>query len=1051
MRQLCIKKFILFSIFLGYVYSQGQIEVSQELLSDSTLLARQCTRWVDSIEFAQSFVVMDTLHYYDSVLSSYLGIHRAAPYLLAFSLGESYQIIGNMEEAYFWHVEAQKRAEDTWGEQTLPVATSLNGQVFDLIYLGKYPEALKCSQSVLNIRKQHLPPSHSDLAQAYNNLGVLFRLNGSYLDANEQLIEAIKIWENQEPLPVQDICAAYVNAAINYARMGYYQRAIDNYHKVLSYKDSLPEVAKPSMLSQAVVYNNIAVLNRLLGDYGRSLDLYRQAIDLERKQPDPNKRNLSIHYDNIAKVYSALQEHDSTNIFLNRALELKQEIFDHDNILIYDTYFNFGLTYIDQQKYREAIPFLESALEKYRKEFQGDHTRVATLLNNLGKAYAMTGAYDKAIALQEEALDIRQRLMNENSPVIVESHLYLAETKSMLKNGYQEALAQLDSALNIYMPGYDHTRLPDRLPRIRDKQLVLVLGNMGKYFLQKENNDAFQQSWKAYNLAVAAIDSIRNRFRPASSKEQFLKETWPVFHGIMETAWLGFQRTGNKNYIVEAFQASEKSRAMILRESIKHSQAKQYAKIPADMLDEEERLKQLLIFKGRNLNQAIEKNDPEISQIRMEQFALQQSYDSLLSVFETYYPEYYELRYASSRVELSSLQQYLETSQADMIEYFAAKEELFAFILRSDTVHMVKISLQNPLSGWVDSLKSSIYREGRPVDDLQPYSRIASALYQKLMNPVLEIVPDLKERLIIVPGGALGYLPFELLLSKPVENGEIAVKEMPFMGRKHRITYAYAASWLVRPQQLPAGKSNRNLLALAPDFSPDSEWPSRVRNYGKLTYNQREARNVAELMRGKAFLGSDATEEHFKDVAQHYRLIHIASHAAVDDINPLYSHVALLPGNNEDGKLDMAELFGMQLNAELVVLSACETGDGKYMYGEGIMSMAKGFSFAGSQSLITSLWQVNDEATSRLMKYFYQELKKGIPKDEALANARQIYLQESDPLAAHPYYWAGFILTGDPGPVAFPFPLATSLYISLGILLFMALGWVIYRSWQKTA
>lgn len=1050
MRRFLTENFILFTFLLGYLSSQAQLEVSQKLLSDSALLARQCNRWVDSIEFAQSFIVMDTLHYYDSIVSSYPNIHRAVPYLLAFSLGESYQIIGNIEEAYLWHLEAQKRAESIWGEHTLPVATSQNGQVFDLIYLGRYPEALKCSQSVLNIRKQHLPPDHSDLAQAYNNLGVLHRLNGSHLDANEQLIKAINIWENQEPLPIQDICAAYVNAAINYARMGYYQQAIDNYYKVLTYKDSLPEVAKSSMLSQAAVYNNMAVLNRLIGDYGRSLNLYRQAIDLEKKQPDPNQRNLAIHYDNIAKVYSALQEHDSVNIYLNRALEIKQKIFDEDNILIYDTYLNFGQTYIDQQKFKQAIRYLESALQRYRKEFQGDHIEIATLLNNLGKAYAMTGDFDQAIAMQEVALSMRKRLMNKDSPLIVESHLYLAETKSMLTNGYQEAMAQLDSALSIYMPGYDHTRLPDELPRVRDKQLVLVLGNMGKYYLQMDSNEAFQQSWKAYKLAVAAIDSIRNRFRPSTSKEQFLQETWPVFNGMMEAAWLGFQRTGNVDFIVEAFQASEKSRAMILRESIKHSQAKQYAGIPTEMLKEEERLKQLLIFKGRKLNQATEQDDPEISQIRMEQFALQQSYDSLLSVFETYYPDYYQLRYASSQIDLPSLKQYLRGLQADMIEYFAGPKDLFAFILRSDSIHMVNIPLQYPLSVWVDSLKSSIYREGHPVDDLQSYSRIATALHQKLWEPILEIAPDLKERLIIVPGGALGYLPFELLLSVPVETGEIAIREMPFMGKKHRITYAYAASWLVRPPQLSAGKSNKNLLALAPDFSRDSDWPSMIRNYAKLTFNQHEAQNIAGMMHGEALLGQEATEEQFKEIAKQYRLIHIASHASVNDTDPLYSHVALLPSEGEDGKLDMAELFGMQLNAELVVLSACETGYGKYMYGEGIMSMAKGFSFAGTQSLITSLWQVNDEATSRLMKYFYQELKKGIPKDEALANARQMYLQESDPLAAHPFYWAGFILTGDPGPVAFPFPIAISIYISLGILLALALGWIIYRSWQKT-
>ncbi len=701
------------------ITSPAQSTISQNLLTDSIALSQQCTKWLDRLEYSEDTTIIDTLHKYEATSHASSTFHRSSPYLLTYSLGEGYQILGDIESAFDWHFKAQQSAELIWGANSLPVSEAINGIVFDLMYLGKFSEALVQSQKVLEIRLTHLTPDHSDVAQAYNNLGVIYRYNGNLVEAIEHLKQAVLIWENQDPLPVHDICAAYSNAASNYARMGNYQKAISNYEQILIYKDSIPPVARSSNLSQATVFNNMAVLYRLLGDYGTALSLYQQSIGLELQQKIPNNRNLSIHYDNISKTFSGLQMHDSSLLYIDRALELKKSFLDEDHILVHDTYMNKGMVLLAQQHPEEAIPYLERALKRYKREFQGDHRRVAILSTHLGRAYALTGKGKEGLKLLEEGIEMDQKVLNKNSPALANNHLVVVNT---LFNSSLDTIAVFDhltKALQIYLPDASPDKLPIRLPQVIDRHIIPILGTIGKYYFNRSDLDstALEKSWKAYMLAVSAIDSVRNRYRPSSSKEQLLSEAWPTFEGLIQSALKSYQRTGNISYLHQALQVSEKSRAMIFRESIKHGQAKKYANIPQSLWDKEEELKQQLIFNGRKISQALEKPSQDIRALRMKQFSLQRSYDSLLKIFELDYPDYYKLRYSTLTLDIPVLQQYLSETESDMLEFFVGEDQVYVFLLRPDTINLFKLPVDQPLDQLVDQIRSSIVQDGQPVQN----------------------------------------------------------------------------------------------------------------------------------------------------------------------------------------------------------------------------------------------------------------------------------------------------------------------------------------------
>ncbi|MEL6651447.1 MAG: CHAT domain-containing protein, partial [Bacteroidota bacterium] len=213
-----------------------------------------------------------------------------------------------------------------------------------------------------------------------------------------------------------------------------------------------------------------------------------------------------------------------------------------------------------------------------------------------------------------------------------------------------------------------------------------------------------------------------------------------------------------------------------------------------------------------------------------------------------------------------------------------------------------------------------------------------------------------------------------------------------------------------------------------------------------LAHNQSEIRSLRQYFPARMFLSEQASEASFQQNASTYDIIHIASHALVNDQNPLYSHIRFSQEADsiEDGVLELAELFNLRLNAELVVLSACETGLGKLQRGEGILSLARGMSYAGANSVLTSLWQVNDASTADLMQRFYAHLDQGMSKDAALRNAKLDYLRESDQLGSHPYYWASFVPIGDMRPLD-----TNNWIIPLLIGLVLFAGFAVYWRMRK--
>jgi CHAT domain-containing protein len=306
------------------------------------------------------------------------------------------------------------------------------------------------------------------------------------------------------------------------------------------------------------------------------------------------------------------------------------------------------------------------------------------------------------------------------------------------------------------------------------------------------------------------------------------------------------------------------------------------------------------------------------------------------------------------------------------------------------------------------------------------------------------------KRLIVIPDDQLSYIPFDALLSSMPDTSSMNFRDLPYLVKDYPISYTYSAT-LLYSYFSKKKEADKSLLAFAPSYLNDDRDDSQIaKKRGgllSLPFASKEVEYVNHFVPGDVFSGSLAEEERFKEMAGNYDILHLAMHTILNDSLPMYSGLAFskpVSGSADDGWLNTSEIYTMNLKARMVVLSACNTGTGKLQKGEGVMSLARGFLYAGCPSIIMSLWEVDDESGSLIMKDFYRLLSHGKNKDEALQMAKLAHIENADPLKAHPHYWLGYVAVGN----------AEALFVSrdiyfVAILFVLILLFIIDQQYRK--
>ncbi|MEM7660255.1 MAG: CHAT domain-containing protein, partial [Bacteroidota bacterium] len=381
-------------------------------------------------------------------------------------------------------------------------------------------------------------------------------------------------------------------------------------------------------------------------------------------------------------------------------------------------------------------------------------------------------------------------------------------------------------------------------------------------------------------------------------------------------------------------------------------------------------------------------------------------------------------------------QHLLLDEQSALVEYFLGRNHLHTFTVYQGEVAWYRTALQPDLVGQIETFREALAPAHWQVSGSALGDSLGMELYQQLWLPLQTWTPA-PQQLILVPDEYLAYLPFDALLEQaPTQPGYYP--DYAFLGRKYHVSYAYSATWLYEVQRIQRlANQPQQWVGMAPTSFP---------RLGDLPFSRNEIEGIHDRYGGKALVGSKAKREAFVKWAPETRLLHLSTHAGLHDSTPELSAIYFAEGDS----VSLQEIASMQIPADLVVLSACETGIGELKSGEGLLSLGRAFSQAGAKSLLTTLWQVNDATTEQVMKRFYAALSEGKSKATALHLAKMEQLSLNDPILSHPYFWAGYSMWGERTGLTITPQDASPFWLIGGIVLILLfVGGGIYRQATK--
>lgn len=916
--------------------------------------------------------------------------------------------------------------------------------------LGWFDKAIDKSRYIIEESVRLFDGNNIYQAQGYFHLSSVSRLKNGRMDSalmfnNIQL----DILNEINPPPLEQLLTGYNLRGIIY----YFVSKKDS---SLYYFEESRKIAVAlygeNTSTVATAYNNMAIIHLGNGELDKAEQFLERALFIREENNLMAPVPISNIYKNLGNIYFEQERYREALNTYKKASEITIEAFGENHYSSADLFQNIGNSYNLLRNLDSAVFFLKSALKIYRVNYGIDSKYESSVYNNLGNAYLEAGEYKKAKEMTEVSLKIHVANSEENTLNGLRNYTNLAEI-ALRNNRLEDALniAQKGILLNVLEKNSDASFLyTPKIENFIDYNLlweILYIKGIAAERVYQESKDTLylNNSFKSYQLVVSLIDSIKNRFNSERDRVHLVRKTKPVFSGALRTKKLILGDSENKEISKEFFEIVQVYKSSALSAMSSEIQAKNIASIPDSLVIYEKKLKLEMSTTHSSIVKELANQSTDtasISKLRNKLFHLEVEKEGLEEILLLKVPDYYYLKYADQRIDVEEIQRKLD-DETSLVEYFESDSSIYAFIITKDEYEMVEIDFGEEEKHLIEIHINDIQDRGES-DYLN-----AHELYQKLVVP-LNLNSSFKN-LIVVPDGLLWNVNFDQLITE-IDTQQIP-KSSSYLMNKHNISYAYS-SYLLLGVQRKKSKERDKMLAFSYGKQEDS-WSGSVsintlrNSTDNLPGTSTEILAIAEFADGEYFYGEAANEHTFKSIVEDYSILHLAVHGETNESKPNESKLIFYAKGDslEDGELHAFELYNMSLNAKLAVLSACNSGTGKLVTGEGLMSIGRAFSYAGVESLVLNRWEVSDITAPYIMQYFYEGLYKGMRKSEALTFAKNRFLSnDADNITSAPFYWAGFYVLGDDSPIVENLSTTQKLIwlSSIGLMLGV-LGFLFYR------
>lgn len=872
-------------------------------------------------------------------------------------VAELYYRMGEMGDAL-----AHRKAILDWTraiENPKAEAETLSGIGRDYVGLGQLLDALHYASEAADLMRKRNSP---DLASFLEQLGTIYRMQGDYDDA---------IAMTQAALAVDVRFSNSAGEAFLRRDLGVLYGEVGDYIRELDYgKQSVRIFQQLHWYLQAGAgLSNVGIAYERMGDYSHAIALGTQSLQsaVRRNSPPEQQRNLA----NLGFLYLEREEPKTALGYFERAARFSASVRSRQNDALLGI--GFGDAYVRQGSYPAALAKLDAGMAAVRELH--DRPLEAQALIELGDCYLRMRDWANAQATFSKALSLGEEMGLKD--VIVAARRGLGQ----------------------------------------------VLRNEGD----------LQGALRELEPAVDMIETMRAQIKNSDLASSFMQDNWKVYEDLIYVLSLLYDRVPDGDYDRLAFDYAERGRARSFLDMLGESQnsiTKGLA--PSQVKQQRNLLGQLSQASAKAIT------DPSPENRAAVDAAARRVASWSVELAKTN-PSYQQLRYPKPLTIEQVRSQLVGDGQTAVLEYALGEDRSCMWLVTNTASRMVTLPPQRVLSDEVNALRNMIGRRPQNPSDYRNYGQLAHQLYRQLVQPVANALSG-RQTLIIVPDGILHYLPFEVLTedSEAPSRKAGASASPRYLVEDYSIEYAPSTSVLAelnaaRSASKSPSSQSLDLLAYgdpvfgAPEAGIRGDVASldAVRGAYKgagfalspLPNTRIEVENIGALFpppRRRLYLGSAATKASFEsqDLAA-YKFLHIATHAVIDENVPAMSGIVFsLTSHQDDGVLRMSDVFNLNLDSDLVVLSACETGLGKLVRGEGMIGLTRAFLYAGARRVAVSLWPVNDVATAKFMQGFYRAMADGMSPSRALQQAKLEMIRSDIPSYGHPYFWAPFVLVG---------------------------------------
>ena len=904
--------------------------------------------------------------------------------------------------------------------------------------MGDFSLSNKHYQKALRLLKKTGKQDYVFFNQVYNALGGMMWQEAKLDSAKFYFQEAVNVLEKTD---TTDIMNRYyrpslvkMNLAVLWNSLGKNNEAIAiSEESIAGFQEYINRSTDEARIykaksNQCVAIDNMATFYNTLGEYSRSQNLIEYSFEQKKKLFEANDINLIISNIILAEAKTASRDFAGAAENAEVALELLETSPGADLYWEAAALSTRATIYENIGDDENAATFYDKAETVYRNSMGTTYTK--DFLDNILE-YSLFAAKnqkrEKAISLAKEAYNFTKIGDFKNTLQEFYHTINLAQVHYLLKN-YSEAEKYSKEALrfNISKEGEKINATDSILSQYRKPQALLI-NAQSKYYSAESDDPAFLKT--LLHQIEEGISILEKRKKVVTNHEDvtlLITENEELLNFAEKIRLRLYQITKDEVYLDKMIALHESSIYSRIRSRLSLRDNVAFKNVPKEVVLRENYLKSKMISSLNNSENGSIKPFFEASE----------NWQYFLDSLKQNFPKYYKMRYATLEEPLTDLQQKIPENTT-VVRYIFIEEELHAFVVSSANKKLIKLNF-SAIKNHIPKLTE----DGFSVEKMSP---MLYALYRELWFPLENYINT--QKIVIIPDRDLFNLSFETLTPKPIKNFE----ELATNSLLANYDISYNFSLLLYKDKRKVADYSSEFIAFAPGFNKKmkDEYKLAVKDSVKLDktylrllpqpFSEDLAKQYAKVFRGDYFVNENASKDLFVNQANEHKIIHIGTHAESNNVSPELSRLIFAKKtdgtkNYDENSLYSYEIYNINLSSNLAILTACETGKPTHQAGEGMISLAHAFNYAGSESILTSLWKIDEESSAKIVTLFYDNLTQGMPKDEALRKAKLSYIATAEGRTVAPQYWAGLVLIGDTAPINLSNGLAWWWYLLAGVV-----------------